>query len=87
MAPPKGYPKAGYLTTTRAPAKIICEAPGCAAGVTVVILHTVETEDGRIDVFCNQLCDRHAAENEEAMRSVYTVGAPKTVWRGPGSEC
>lgn len=45
-----------------------------------LILHFVQTED-RLHTFCHQLCDQHAAENEEAMRSVYTVKPPAIIWR------
>lgn len=80
MTLPSGFPSQGTLSSSRTPALIICEAPGCGAGVTVIVFHTVET-GGHLHAFCHQFCDEHAAENEEAMRSTYTVKPPTVIWR------
>lgn len=81
MTLPQGYPPQGTLSSSRTPALTVCEAPGCMAGVTVIVLHTVETEDHQIHTFCHQLCDQHASENEETLRSIYTVKPVGIIWR------
>jgi len=81
MTLPKGYPTQGTGSSARVPVADTCQAPGCGAGVTVIALHYVQTQDQQLYTFCYQLCDQHAAENEEAMRSVYTIKPPATIWR------
>lgn len=36
MTLPKGYPARGTVSSARVPAAILCEAPGCPAGVVLV---------------------------------------------------
>lgn len=80
MTLPKGFPTRGTVTSARALPVSTCPVPGCGADVTVIVLHYIQTED-EIYTFCHQFCDQHAAENEEAMRSRYTVKPPATIWR------
>lgn len=77
---PRGFPSQGTVSSGRTPALIICQAPGCAAGVTVIVLHNIVAED-QVHSCCHQLCDQHATENEEFMRSVYTVKPVRVTWR------
>lgn len=81
MTLPLGFPTRGTVSSARAPAVITCQIPGCGADVTVIVLHFVQAEDQQLHTFCHQFCDQHAAENEEVMRSVYTVKPLATIWR------
>jgi len=81
------FPPAGTLITAVTEALTVCEWPGCPAGVARIVLHTVRAPapSGRLDFFQHQLCDAHARENIEGMRSLgYEVRPVSTIWRDGG---
>jgi hypothetical protein len=78
---PLGYPAQGALTSVTTPALLLCEAGGCASGVTCIVLHTIDPGDGNTYTHLRQLCDRHALEYEKALRMLYTVKPCTTIWR------
>jgi len=78
---PPGYPASGALTSVTTPAKILCEADGCASGVTCIVLHTIDPGDHNLHTHLRQLCDAHAAEYERVLRTLYRVKPATTIWR------
>ena len=83
---PLGYPAEGTVTITKTPVLNVCEAPGCTAWPTCIMLSTIETEDHHIHIFIGQACDRHAEVTEEALRAVYKWRPCTTTWRGQRTE-